>query len=303
MSSSSASSSGGVGIKAIVVGSTGLIGKNLVRLLSQQDPNVYSKIVAISRRKENPFNFPNSTVPIDHVCLDNLDHLNSIENVFDGVDEAYCCLGTTIKAVGNDKTKFRHVDYDYPESFASLVYSKFANNLTSSSPNNIKQFFLVTAVGADSKSMFFYNQVKGDIERACAKKQLDFVESYKNNNSGSSSIPTYCHIIKPGLLIGERENEQRFGERVAQNLNNALDWMLPRSWSGVKGEDVAKAMIQIAQVTRSQKQLDILKERDNHNTIGDVSKDDRFAKHIFAHGNATLKDYAQDYDKQREQKN
>ncbi|KAF0974364.1 hypothetical protein FDP41_006396 [Naegleria fowleri] len=299
MSSSSAASSSRGGIKAVVIGSTGLIGKNLVRLLAQQDPNVYSKVVAISRRKENPFQFSDTTVPIDHVYLDNFDQLNSIENVFDGMDEAYCCLGTTIKAVGNDKKKFRHVDYDYPEAFASLVYSKFANPSSSSSQNNVKQFFLVTAVGADSQSMFFYNQVKGDIEKACAKKQLDYVEWYKTNHSGSSSIiPTYCHIIKPGLLIGERENEHRFGERIAQGLNNALDWMLPRSWSGIKGEDVAKAMIQIARVTRKQQQLDVLKERDTHNTIGDVSKEDRFEKHIFAHGNATLKDYAQDYDKQ-----
>ena len=200
-------------------------------------------------------------------------------------------MGTTIKRVGNDKQKFRHVDFDYPDSFANLVYKSFTNAAQNTS-ENLKQFFLVTSTGADSSSMFFYNQVKGDIEKSVAQKQLDYQQFTQGKSLNQSS---YCHIIKPGLLIGERENDERFGEKVAQNLNNLLSWALPRSVSGIKGEEVAKAMVQIAATTRQQK-LDLLKERDSHSSVGGVDQATRFTNRIFAHGNANLKDYSDEYD-------
>ena len=202
-------------------------------------------------------------------------------------------MGTTIKSVGNDKQKFRHVDFDYPDSFANMVYTSFSQFNTS---ENVKQFFIVTSTGADSDSMFFYNQVKGDIEKSVSQKQLDFQQFIQSKSLNQSS---YCHIIKPGLLIGERVNDERFGEKVAQGLNNLLSWAIPRSVSGIKGEEVAKAMIQIAATSRQQK-LDLLKERDNHSSVGGVEKSTRFSNHVFAHGNAILKDYADDYDKARQ---
>lgn len=81
----SSATTSGRGLKAIVVGSTGLVGKNVVRVLSQQNPQEYAKIVAISRRKDNPFNYETS-VPIEHITLDSLDNLDQISDVFNGVE-------------------------------------------------------------------------------------------------------------------------------------------------------------------------------------------------------------------------
>jgi len=217
--------------------------------------------------------------------------LDSIESSFKDISEAYCCLGTTIKRVGNDKQAFRHVDFDYPDSFASLVYKKFAEQ--SKEDDSTKQFFLVTAMGADSNSMFFYNQVKGDIEKACTNRQVDFQKFITENNSKTTS---FSHIIKPGLLIGERVDDERFGEKIAQGLNNMIGWMLPKSVSGIAGEDVAKAMIQIAATTREKNQS-LLKERDTLQSIGGLNRDQRLSNHVFAYSNAYLKDFADDYNK------
>src|SRR5690606_28426083 len=69
------------------------------------------------------------------------------------VDAATCALGSTMKQAGS-RGAFREVDYGYPLAMAQAVKAQ-----------GCEVFALNSAMGANARSWFFYNQVKGELER------------------------------------------------------------------------------------------------------------------------------------------
>ncbi|UZR94931.1 oxidoreductase [Chondrinema litorale] len=191
-------------LNALVAGGTGLIGKELCRILASD--NYYDKVISLVRRKSNQV----SGVTEQVVNFDTLSN-TTIETE---IDVAFCCLGTTMKKAGS-KEAFYKVDYEYVEKFAKLAHAL-----------GVEKFLLVTAIGADANSMFYYNRVKGEIENTI--KAIPF-----------KSI----HIFRPSLLIGDRE-EQRTGEDVGKFVYKHLDFLIPKKYKGIEGSQVAKAMAQ-----------------------------------------------------------
>jgi uncharacterized protein YbjT (DUF2867 family) len=122
---------------ALVAGSTGLIGNQLLQLLLADD--TYSNVIALSRKP----------LSIEHPKLKNVVLKSSEVNTHQDLkaDDVFCCLGTTIRQA-KTKEAFRNIDFDYPLSLARLLKSTGAN-----------QFLLVSALGADNTSKIFYNQV------------------------------------------------------------------------------------------------------------------------------------------------
>ncbi|MDD2562772.1 MAG: NAD(P)H-binding protein [Salinivirgaceae bacterium] len=153
---------------ALIIGSSGLVGKHLVRLLLKE--NSYSKIRILVRSPQN-YNSPR----IEEILFD---FDNPDENQVKG-DDLYCCLGTTIKKA-KTKEAFIKVDYQYPISIAKLAHA-----------NGAKKMAVITALGSDSKSKIFYNKVKGDVEFEL--KKIPFHALY---------------IFKPSLLLGKREERR-----------------------------------------------------------------------------------------------
>ena len=87
-------------------------------------------------------------------------------------------------------------------------------------------------MGADADSMFYYNQVKGEIE----------------NSVKALNYPT-THILQPSLLLGERE-EHRLGESIAQKVLGGIDAVAGNvlgKYAPIEAEAVAQAMIYAAQ--------------------------------------------------------
>ncbi len=125
---------------AIIAGATGLVGKELLQNLL--DNKNYEKVISIVRRKTS-LNHPKLEQKI--IDFDNLDEIAS-ELI---ADEYFCCLGTTMKKAGS-KEKFADVDYLYPVNLATIAQA-----------NNAKKYLLISAMGADKKSIIFYNKVKG----------------------------------------------------------------------------------------------------------------------------------------------
>lgn len=194
---------------ALVIGATGLIGRQLVELLLQSP---YYKEVRILVRKstgiENPrlaeikynFNQPDATKVLG--------------------DDVFCCLGTTMKKAGSKEAFFK-VDYEYP-----LQIARFAKQ------NGATNFLIVTAMGANPESTFFYNRVKGEVE-----EDLQML-----NYPG-------LHIFRPSLLLGNRE-EKRLGEKIGESVMRFLKPALVghlKKYQAIESEKVAKAMIEIAQ--------------------------------------------------------
>ena len=123
-----------MGKVALIAGATGLIGGQLLELLLADDR--YLKVIAISRR---PLTISHSR--LENVIVD----FNSLSEHSDKlkVDDVFCCLGTTMKQAGS-KEAFRKVDFEYPLQIALLTKELGA-----------KQYFLVTALGANKKSSIF----------------------------------------------------------------------------------------------------------------------------------------------------
>ncbi|MBM9502932.1 oxidoreductase [Leptospira sp. 201903071] len=194
---------------ALVAGASGLIGKYLLEELSHSGD--YSKIYALVRRS-------GSTEGAEEIVAD-YDTL-SATLLPKGITDIFCSLGTTISKAGSQEN-FRKVDYDYVLKLAKLAKAAGA-----------KSFLVVSALGADIKSMVFYNRVKGEMERDL--KNVGF---------------SFTGIFRPSLLEGERE-EVRLGETVGHFLFKVVNPLLfggTRKYRSIHGRIVAKAMITIAQ--------------------------------------------------------
>jgi uncharacterized protein YbjT (DUF2867 family) len=192
--------------KALLVGATGLVGSRLLELLLQ-DP-AYDEVHVLGRRSTG----------IAHAklreCVVDFDRLD--QAAMPAVDDAFCCLGTTIKAAGS-REKFRSVDYAAVLDVARLALEAGAS-----------QFLLVSAMGANPSSGVFYNRVKGEVEDAVSKLGYRAV----------------C-IFRPSFLAGDRKQSRR-GEQVALAALKRLPFLLPKKYRPVADIAVARAMVDAA---------------------------------------------------------
>jgi len=195
---------------ALVAGGTGLVGSQLVKLLIQSTKFDGVKVLV---RKENPTQIEGADVlEVDYERLSEFEQYLKADVIF-------CCLGTTIKKAGS-KEKFRKVDYAYPYELAKLCLK-----------NGDIQFNIITANGANSNSFFFYNRVKGDIEKALAGLNI------QNLN-----------IFRPSLLLGKR-NEKRIAEEVGSIFASVVNPLLVgklKKHRAIQGLTVARAMLNVS---------------------------------------------------------
>ncbi|MFP7298167.1 oxidoreductase [Neobacillus niacini] len=196
---------------ALVLGATGLIGKELVKILNESEQ--YEKIRLLVRR---PIDLE-SAICEEHII--DFNELHKYTELFQ-VTDIFCCLGTTIKAA-KTKEAFRKVDYDYPVAAAKLAKE-----------NGAEKVLVISSMGADPKSLFFYSRVKGDLEAALI----------------SLNLPS-LHIFRPSLLLGER-SEFRLGEKIAEKSSGVMNKLmigplLP--YRGIQARKVAAAMSFVAQ--------------------------------------------------------
>lgn len=195
--------------KAVVAGATGLIGRELVRQLL--DDEAYGTVVSLVRRKTGLTHPKLQEVLVDYRALEDM---GGTEIDLAGSD-VFCVLGTTIKKAGT-REAFREVDYDYPLALGRLAKERGA-----------AQFLIVTSMGADPASRIFYSRVKGEVEEALRDLNLPVL-----------------HLFRPPLLLGQRE-EFRLGERLAGMI---MPWFaaLLGKYRPVHGRTVAAAMIRMA---------------------------------------------------------
>ncbi|NUO00917.1 MAG: NAD(P)H-binding protein [Saprospiraceae bacterium] len=196
---------------AVLLGATGLVGGYCLRLLLEH--GAYGKVIAFTRR----------TLPVSHPKLEqhvvDFNLPQTFHHLLKG-DDLFCCLGTTMAKAGN-KEAFYKVDYTYAYEAALAAVQ-----------NKVNQFLLVSSVGADPKSMFYYSRVKGELEDAI------------------KSLPFWAiHIFQPSVLLGER-NENRWGEQWAAKIGRRIDALtggLLSKYRPVEAEVVAAAMVSVAQ--------------------------------------------------------
>ncbi|WP_108670744.1 oxidoreductase [Peribacillus acanthi] len=191
---------------ALVLGASGLIGSELVKILLESPE--YSHVSILVRRELSYHHDKLTQIVADFDRLDNYEH------AFE-VDDVYSCLGTTIKKA-KSKENFQKVDYEYTMNAARMTKRYSGGN-----------FFTITALGADPDSMFFYNRVKGNVERDLKKLDLPNV-----------------HIFQPSLLLGDR-TEFRQGEKIAEAIGTRLPSLFVgpiRKYKPIEGKRVAEGM-------------------------------------------------------------
>lgn len=198
-------------MKALVIGATGAVGKDLVRQLLADES--FERVDIFVRRDVKL----SSAKLFVHVV--DFDHPETWADGLKG-DVLFSCLGTTIKAAGSREAQWK-VDYTYQYEAAKTAKA-----------NGVKIYVLVSSVGANSKSKVFYTRMKGALDDAV--QELGFEG---------------CFILRPPSLI--RKGSDRFGEKVgivALKVFNAIG--LLRSYIPMSTEAVAAAMIGLAKSGR-----------------------------------------------------
>lgn len=195
---------------ALVVGATGLVGKQLVLELIANPK--YKKVIVFSRRE----------LSISHPKIEskliNFDQLASLQFTTT-INECYCALGTTQKKSGKEGTL--KVDFEYVLNLAKFCLL-----------NSIPKFIVVSSQGANAQSNFFYMRTKGQMEAAIKKVGIETV-----------------YIIRPSLITGNRE-ESRPGEEIAYYAYRLFQPIMQgklKKYRAVSGVQIAKCMIDLAQ--------------------------------------------------------
>lgn len=121
--------------------------------------------------------------------------------------------------MAGSKAKFYQIDFEINAHFADLFETTDTH------------YVLISAQGAKIGSMFFYNQVKGELEKHL--KQADLAQ---------------VSILQPSLLIGERQ-ENRTLENATQKLYQRLSHLVPDTfkYKPVTAHQVAHTMVEVAQ--------------------------------------------------------
>jgi uncharacterized protein YbjT (DUF2867 family) len=191
---------------AIVLGSTGLVGSNLVQKLLQN--NQFSRIKIIVRRPSG------ITHPKIKEYIVNFDELSSKDTMFKG-DTLFSCMGTTIKKAGSKDAQYK-VDFTYQYEVAKNAIS-----------NGVTNYVLVSSANANANSKVFYSRIKGELDEAIMKLSFERII-----------------IFRPSILMGERE-ERRLGEELGSTIINCVGKIIPslKKYRSIKGKEVANAMV------------------------------------------------------------
>jgi len=213
-------------MKAVIVGATGAVGKDLVEILLRDE--VYERIDAFVRRDMGIHNEKLNVHIID---------FEKTESWADDVkgDVLFSCLGTTLKLAGSKEAQWR-VDHDYQLEFAKAA-----------AKNGVKKYILVSSMWASSSSMSFYTKMKGVLEDEVRKLPFEHIV-----------------ILQPPSLI--RKNTDRPAENVSIKIINGLNKLgILRSMKPMDTATVATAMQKLAisdhtgvEVIENQKIVDVV---------------------------------------------
>ena len=209
-------------MKVALLGSTGLVGKNVARLLAQLDEVdcVYCPVRSVPDlnalgifKGSSKFNF--ETVDFNALLSAKPEEqwASSVCENLDGCDAVICCLGTTLKQAGS-KAAQEKIDLRLPLTLAALAKRQ-----------GVKHFICISAMGANSHSPFFYNRLKGQLEEGLTMMGFETLT-----------------LVRPSLLLGKHK-DKRFGEELMQKLFGAHPEWVPAHFRPVRAETVAAHLV------------------------------------------------------------
>ena len=211
-------------MKVALLGSTGLVGKNVLKFLVKLDQveHVYCPVRRVPEPAETGILEGSAKIGFD--CLDfeqiigmsptaENAELQKVRDGFAGLDAVICCLGTTIKQAGSKPAQER-IDLRLPLTLAAVAKKV-----------GVKHFLCVSAQGANSHSPFFYNRLKGMLEEGLTMMNFESLT-----------------LVRPSLLLG-KHRDKRFGEELMQKLFGGHLAIIPARIRPVFAESVAAHLV------------------------------------------------------------
>jgi uncharacterized protein YbjT (DUF2867 family) len=190
---------------AIVLGSTGLVGSELVKILTATD--FYGSVLLLNRRASGYAHPKLSETIIDFDAP-----------VLDGIhgEDLYCAIGTTLRKAGSKAAQFT-IDCEYPTKIARMLRAQ-----------GTRQMILVSSVGADPQAATFYLRTKGQLE---------------TNLMGMAFESTV--ILRPSFLVGQRAEFRagEAVAIAAMKLLSPLMLGAFRKYRGIEANKVAARMV------------------------------------------------------------
>ena len=191
-------------MEANIIGATGLVGKQLLKNLLENDK--FDK-VRIFVRRESGLTHPK----LEEQIIDFKDEKTWENNLKGNV--LFSALGTTLKQAGGKKNQYE-VDFTFNLNFAKKAKQ-----------NGIENYVLVSSVGANSKSMILYSRITGELDDGVSK-------------IGCNSLA----LVRPASLTGEREN-RRLMEEISVPVARVITKFVFKKYRPIHGKTVAQAMI------------------------------------------------------------
>ena len=161
---------------ALVIGATGATGQEIVSQLLGDDS--FNSVSIFVRKDPNITHYKLKTYIID---------FSKIKNYKDLIkgDVLFSCLGTTLRVAGS-KDKQYLVDYTYQYEFAKIA-----------SDNGVANYSLVSSIGANEKSPFFYPKIKGELEMAIKRFPFKTIQIFQ-----PPTLIRQQELIRTGEKIG-----------------------------------------------------------------------------------------------------
>ena len=173
---------------AVIIGATGAVGREISNEILSGE--FYDRIYILGRSSINKL--PDDS-RLTKIIID-FENINFDTSILEDAD-VFASLGTTIKIAGSKENQ-RKIDVDYTVNFSKICEGK------------VRSFNVVSAIGANSKSINFYNSLKGELE-----------DKLKVINLG------VLRIFQPSLLISKRD-DKRFLEELFMKVSPILQLVL-----------------------------------------------------------------------------
>jgi uncharacterized protein YbjT (DUF2867 family) len=196
---------------AVIVGTTGSIGRELVPLVVSSA--CYDKLLILHRR-------PTPFAKLPKVEEQIVDFAEISSFALAGAAAVFCCIGATQNKAGSTEA-FQKVDRDIPIELARWAAT-----------NGAATFVVISSVGADARARSIYLRTKGEMEEGVAR---------------AAARSTF--ILRPSLLDGAREEfrlAEEAGKRVLAVVNPLMVGPLKR-YRSVRTRTVAGAMLACAE--------------------------------------------------------
>lgn len=204
-------------MSALVLGATGLCGSFFLKF-ANSTPKL-TKVYTLTRSKPK--------IPVDEIKVniildkDSSEWKNVIADIDGNIDYLFTALATTRAAAGSTEGQYK-IDHDLNIELAKAAKEK-----------GCKTIVLVSSLGSNADSRFFYTKMKGEIEEDLTK--LGFERTI---------------ILRPGIILGDRgeQNHKGMGNNLATTIGDMLYRTRLQRLFGypVQAEEITKVGVHLA---------------------------------------------------------